>query len=341
MIDDRRLRILATIVEQYTHTGEPVGSKYVAEAMGGTVSSATVRNHMVALEEMGLLEQPHASAGRVPTHMGYRIYIDHLMRAKPLSAEEKGEIDALFNVRNPDPDQLIREAAEALAEMTRMAAISSAVMREDVTIRRIDIIPVGIRTCVIIVITSSGVIKNKVVRVEFDLSDALADFFSKFAGIRLVGRTVSYITQSYINSLSVVLGDYGRLFSPVLAGILELVQEINEGQFYTGGTSNLLGYSELHSLAYDLLNFLENRTELIRLLSGTVGATSVIIGPESGMGELTDSSIMLTRYPIGNAGLGMVGLIGPVRMDYAKLLPHLEYFAQTLGRLLTEAYGDE
>jgi heat-inducible transcriptional repressor len=340
MIDERRLRILAAIVEQYTRTGEPVGSKFVAETMGGTISSATVRNHMVALEELGLLEQPHASAGRVPTHMGYRVYIDHLMRAKPLSPEEKREIDALFNLRNPDPDQLVREAAETLAEMTRMAAISSAAVRQDSIIRRIDIIPVAQRTAVIIVVTSTGAIKNKVVRLDFDLTDALAEFLTRFVNTRLVGRTVSYISQSYINSLAVVLGEYGRLFSPLLSAILELVQEIGAGEFYTGGTAYLLGYNELKGMAYDLLSFIENRSELIRLLSGTTGATSVIIGPESGTSELTDSSIMLTRYPIGRAGSGMLGLIGPVRMDYAKLLPHLEYFAQTLGRLLSEAFDE-
>lgn len=340
MIDDRRLKILAAVVEQYTRTGEPVGSKYVAETMASSLSSATVRNHMVALEEMGLLEQPHASAGRVPTHKGFRVFIDHLMRSKPLTIEEKSEIDALFNVRNPDPDKLVREAAGALADMTGMAAISSTAILEDVTIRRIDFIPVAQRAAVILVVTSSGLIKNKVVRVEFDLSDAISEFFSRFANTRLVGRTVGYITQSYINSLSVVLGEYGRLFSPVLSAILDLVRDINIGQFYTGGTSNLMGYGELREMAYDLLSFIENRSELIRLLSSTTGATSVIIGPESGTSELADSSIVLTRYPIGNTGLGMLGLIGPVRMDYARLLPHLEYFAQTLGRLLTEAYDE-
>ena len=117
-LDGRKAPILKIVVERFIQTGEPVGSKYVAQAMENSVSSATIRNEMSALEEAGLLEQPHTSSGRVPTHMGYRVYLDEMMEQEPLTARERGEIDALFNVRNADPDQLLRDAAASLAELT-------------------------------------------------------------------------------------------------------------------------------------------------------------------------------------------------------------------------------
>ena len=195
-LDGRKLMILSVVVEQFIESGEPVGSKFVAEVMNNAVSSATIRNDMAALEEMGLLERPHASAGRVPTHRGYRLYIDQLMKAKPLTSAERSEIDALFNVRNADPDRLLEDAAETLASTTGYASVSATMIPSTVTVRRVDIIPVGERTAVILLIASSGVIKNKVCRVDFDLGDAIVDFFVKFANSRLRGRSLDEITSS-------------------------------------------------------------------------------------------------------------------------------------------------
>lgn len=227
-LDGRKAPILKIVVERFIQTGEPVGSKYVAQAMGNSVSSATIRNEMSALEEAGLLEQPHTSSGRVPTHMGYRVYLDEMMEQEPLTARERGEIDALFNVRNADPDQLLRDAAASLAELTRLAAVSTTMIPHTVTVKRVEIIPAGRRTVVILLVASSGVIKNKVCRVDFELTEAVIRFFVEFANKQLVGRSLEEITSSYLNSVSVSLGEYARLFMPVFAALFDLVREINE-----------------------------------------------------------------------------------------------------------------
>lgn len=340
-LDGRRLLILAAVVERFIQSGEPVGSKYVAQMMHHAVSSATIRNDMAALEEAGLLEQPHASAGRVPTHLGYRVYINQMMKAQPLSSEERTQIDALFNVRNADPDRLLEDAADSLAELTRLATVATTITPATVTVRRIEIIPAAPRTVVILLIASSGVIKNKVCRVDFDLSDAVVDFFIKFANSRLVGRSLDEITSSYISSVSVSLGEYARLFLPLFAALYELVREINDGQYYTGGATNLLEYEELSPIAFELLSFIEKRHEMLRLISQVETPTRVMIGRESTAAELADSSVLIARYHIGDSAVGAIGVIGPVRMDYARLLPHIEYFAQTLGKLLSDTYTEQ
>ncbi len=340
-LDIRKLKILTAIVETYIDTGEPVSSKILAQQLGFSVSSATIRNDMAALFEMGLLEQPHTSAGRVPSHLGYRVYVDQLMHCKPLSEEERREIDALFNVRDPDPDKLLEDAAQALADYTNCATVSTTIPPKTVLVKRVEIVPAGTRTVVVLVIATNGVIKNKVCRVDFRVTGEIVEFLNQFANGRLVGRSVNDISQWYINSISVTLGDYSQLFIPVLATIYELCREINDGQFYTSGGANLLNYKELADIARDLLSAMANREQLLGVIGSKSDAVFITIGKENNQSELTDTSVVVTKYRIGEQNSGAIGVIGPVRMDYAKLIPHLEYFSQTLGKLLAETFEQE
>lgn len=340
-LDERKMRILTAIVELYSDTGEPVSSRAILQRLGLGVSSATVRNDMAALFEMGLLEQPHTSAGRIPSHLGYRIYIDRLMHCQPLSNEERREIEALFNVRDPDPDKLLEDAAEALADYTKCATVSTTITPKTVRVKHIEIVPAGSRTCVVLLIATNGVIKNKVCRVDFSITAETVEFLNQFTNGRMVGKSVSDITQWYINSISVTLGDYSPLFIPVLVTVYELCREVNDGQFYTGGRTNLLGYKEFTDVARDLLLVMNDREELLGVLASKKDNIIITIGKENNRSELADTSVVITKYRIGEEDSGAIGIIGPVRMDYAKLIPHLEYFSQMLGRLLTETFEQE
>lgn len=340
-LDGRKMNILQTVVERYIQTGEPVGSKFVALAMNNAVSSATIRNDMAALEDAGLLEQPHTSSGRVPTHRGYRLYVDRMMQLRPLTESERSEIDALFNVRNADPDRLLEDAAAALAELTGLASICTTMIPATVTVRRIEIIPAGARTVVILLIASSGVIKNKVCRVDFNVTPQVVEFFQQFANTRLVGRSLDEITSSYISSVSVSLGEYARLFMPVFAALYDLVREINEGQYFARGATNLLEYDELAAGAYELLQFIGQPKRMLALIGAADAPVQVVIGREAAAEALAESSVLIARCRIGQDAIGALGIVGPVRMDYARLLPHIEYFAATLGRLLSESYHEQ
>lgn len=337
-LEPRKLQILTAIVETFIETGEPVSSKMLMQRLGINVSSATIRNDMAALFEMGLLEQPHTSAGRVPSHLGYRIYVDQLMHCKPLTDNERREIDALFNVRDPDPDRLLEDAAAALAEYTNCAAISTTITPKTVCVKRVEVVPAGVRTCVVLVIATSGVIKSKVCRVDFNLTPETIEFLNQFTNGRLAGKSVSEISQWYINSISVTLGDYSQLFISVLAAVYELCHEISDGQFYTGGSTNLLGYKEFSDIARDLLMTMNNREDLLGVIASKDDAFFITIGKENARSEMTDTSVLVTRYKIGGENSGAIGVIGPVRMDYARLIPHLDYFSQMLGKLLTETF---
>jgi len=340
-LSERRKRILTAIVETFIQTGEPVGSKMLSSRLDFQVSSATIRGDMAWLFEMGYLEQPHTSAGRVPSHLGYRVYIDSLMQCQPLTQEERDEIDSLFNVKNPDPDKLLEDAAEALSNYTQCATVTSSITPKTVRVRRVEIIGAGHGTVVILIIATNGVIKNKVCRVDFVVTSELLDFFNKFANARLVGKSLDSITSKYIGSVSITLGEYSRIFTPLLAAIFELCKEINDGQYYLSGGTKLLEYSELSQLVRDMLLLLERRDQLQSLFYPDARNFKILIGKENNSMELSNASVVSTHYDIQNQPAGMVGIIGPVRMEYAKIIPHLEYFAKTLGELLSETFEVE
>lgn len=337
-LSQRQQRILSAIVENYIKTGEPVGSKLLSRQLEFQASPATIRAEMAWLFDMGYLEQPHTSAGRVPSHMGYREYIDSLMTCKPLTRSEKDEIDSLFNVRDPDPDKLLEDAAEALSGYTNCATVTTSITPKNVAVKRIELIAAGAGTVVILIIATNGVIRNKVCRVDFKVTPELLEFFGKFANARLVDRSIDTITSDYISSVSVTLGEYSRVFTPLLFAVFELCKEINDGQYYLSGGTKLLEYNELSQLVHDLLVMLENRGRLQSLFDAGSKDFKILIGKENTSMELSGASLVAAHYEIGGQRAGTVGLIGPVRLDYAKIIPHLEYFAKMLGEALSETY---
>lgn len=341
-LDPRKLRILAAIVETHIATGEPVGSKLVASLLGGEVSPATVRNEMAVLFDQGLLEQPHTSAGRVPSHLGYRLYLDRLMRSKPLTGLEKQRIEALFNLRDPDPDRLLEDAAKALADHTGCAVISTAITKESARVRKIELIPASSRTVVILLIASNGMVKNKVCRVDFLLTPKILEFFQNFANRHLSGRSINDISASYLNSVAFGMGDeYMDIFTPLLSAIFDLCRECSDGQIYRGGAANLLEHEELRQVANQLFRVINSREAVMELIDRGDEGIRVLVGKENPNSAFAGSSVVICKYRIGQDNTGAMGLIGPIRMDYARLIPHLEYFSQTLGRLLGETLEEQ
>ena len=246
----------------------------------------------------------------------------------------------MFNLRDPDPDRLLEDAAQVLSEETGCAAISTTFTPKTVSVRHIELIPVSERTLVIVVLASNGVIKNKICRVDFKLTPKVVEFFQNFANGRLGGVSLSKITAQYVNAAAISLGEYSRLLGGLLSAIYELCREINDGQYYQSGITQLLEYDEMRQEAKELLSLLSRRKDVVDLVWGDKDGLQITIGKENNNQELTGSAVIVSRYNIGKDNLGAIGLIGPVRLDYARLVPRLEYFTQTLSKLLTETFED-
>ncbi len=339
----RKETILAAIVKAYVQTGEPVGSKVLAEQLG--VSSATVRNEMAGLSQLGLLEQPHTSAGRIPTHLGYRYYIDYLMQPSPLPEAEQRYLDGLLLTDAYEPERLLENVSQILADLTKFAALSTPPPVAGSVIRGVQFVQTSRRTAMAILMMSSGAVKNRMFRCDFDLTQDMMRIFFRVLNERLAGLPVTSLTPAFVQSLGVSLGELAPLISSALVALLEIAQDSMQAQIRLNGQTNLLFYPEFsHGNVRPVMDFLESRQELSRLLFRTPPHGShvyALIGEETQRPELVQSSLLAVRYAVEGKEAGIIGVLGPTRMDYPFLMARLEYLAASVGKLLTDLLQED
>ena len=339
-LSDRKQKVLAAIIDAYVKTGEPVGSKALAADLG--VSSATIRNEMADLVEGGLLEQPHTSAGRIPSQKGYRIYIDRLMDRKPITEQEQRYLDGLLFSSAYDQQKLLEGVSQTLAALTRFAAVSTAPSGRQADIRALQFVQTSRRTAMLILLTSAGTMKNQVFRCEFDLSPDILRVLFRVLNEKLVGVPVASVTPAFIQTLAATLGELTVLMSSPLVALLEAAQGAVEPEVRLNGQMNLLFHQEFErGNARRVMDFLERPQDVAQLLLQPQKDVRVLIGEETHHPELRDSSVIVAHYAIDGEQAGAIGLIGPVRMDYPSLIAKLEYLSHTVGRLLTELRQEE
>lgn len=339
-MDERKLRILAAVVDEYILTGEPVGSKAIAKRPEINVSSATIRNDMAVLEQLGYLEQPHTSAGRIPTFNGYRLYIDKLMTAEELSEEETSRLDRMLDTHeNLTESAIIQSAAEALAELTQCAAVVANTSPKFSVISKVDVIPTGKRLYVILLITSNGTIKNKVCRLEFDLDHEQLEFFNKYIEENLEGVSVEDLSDEKLNCLITAMGTYTMTLSPLIQSIYELSRDLNSNEFHISGEKNLLSCDELDKM--EIVRFIEKKDDFTDILDSSFNGIQVMFSKERNNFVIGNSSMIVSKYRKGQKNAGSLGIIGPMRLNYAKIIPYIEYFTQKITDLISENDEDD
>jgi len=333
----RKRRILAAVVELYNETGEPVGSRRLMEVLPDEVSSATIRNEMAQLAELGFLEQPHTSAGRVPSLMGYRYYIDHLLPSRELPREQRARLEEALRERAREPERLLENAGKLLAELTACTALCVPCAAAEISVKRIEIAPLSRNMAMLALLTSNGAVKSKVIRLESELTPQAVEVFTALAREYLVNERIERFTQPYLQSLAAKAGTEFLAVAPLLIGVAELAREA-AGREVLVGESHLFQHPQLEPRAETLLDFLQ-KAGLARLIpAGDHQANvRVLLGSESfQLPDLRDITMVIAPYAIGQAQGGTLGVIGPLRMDYAKVIPSLRFIAALLGRMLTQ-----
>lgn len=341
-LDSRKAKILALIIEYYIETGEPIGSKALAELLGNCVSPATIRNDMAALTALGYLEQPHTSAGRLPTARAFRVYIDQLMDRRPLAEQEKKEIDAMLAAAAGDPLQLLEDASRALADVTGLAAVTAQPEQTDSCIRRIDIMQMSPRNMAVVLVPENGTPRTRMCHCPRDIPGQVSVALGDFLSHRFLDRPLSSVTLDSIQQVLAELGDAGAALVPVLSAFYGLVQECASSEVMLSGQMNLLRHPD-YALenARSLMSFLDERKRLSHVLSlQPEDGLQIVLGSDN-LPELNGSSIITTHYSLGQRGQGTIGIIGPLRMNYADAIPRVEYFANAIGKLLSELFDDE
>jgi len=334
IVDERKLKILSAIVEEYIVSGEPIGSKALLDKLEISVSPATVRNDMAVLEQMGFLEQPHTSAGRVPTFNGYRLYVDKLMMKNSITTEEKNMIDEMLDFNGLTEEGIVQKASLALAEITKCATITANSTPKFSVITKVEVVPTGKRLYVILLITSSGNIKNKACRLEFDLTNEQLDFFTEFMKENLEGLAVDTISDELMEKLAVAMGSYMITLSPLVSGLCELSKDLVAKEVVIKGETNLLACKEFNQ--NEIISFLQKKDEFSKLLDESFSGLNIKFSEESEDFVINNSSIITSPYLKGGKTAGTLGVIGPMRIDYAKIIPYLEYFTQRITDLINE-----
>lgn len=332
-METRAMKILAAIVDEYIRTGEPVGSKALAERDDIAVSSATIRNTMAALEQDGYLDHPHTSAGRVPTFKGFRFYIDNLMAPEPLQPEKITEIDRLLSGGTSD-EAIIESASTALAEITKCATFSTNHVSKFSVITKVDVIPTGRRLYVLLLITSNGSIKNRVCRMEYDMTDEQMENFTEFLNEHLRGVNLDTMSEEYIMELSAALGSYMMSLSPLLHAVYELSEEMLRESIEVKGETNLLTCGEFPM--EDVMKFLSQKNELSGLLDSALSGINIRFGAESGTFAISNSTLVSASYYKDGKPAGTLGVIGPMRLDYRKVIPYIEYLSNRITHMLSD-----
>jgi len=334
-VDARKRRILSAVVDLYIRTGEPVGSKTISQLPDIHVSAATVRNDMAVLEELGYLEQPHTSAGRVPTFSGYRMYIEEISAGGSLPEEERERLDEMLGDESQlTEDLILQSATTALSQITKCATVVSNFAPKYSVISKVDVIPTGKRMYVVLLITSDGKIKNRACRLQFDLTHEHMDFFKHFMEENLEGVSVSDLSEEKLDQMVTAMGTYMMTLSPLVQGICEMSKDLQQNELYVTGEQNLFSCDDLDKA--EVAKFILHKQELSGLLDDSFQGIKVMFGEEGNDFVIGNSSMIVSKYQKGDHTAGSLGVIGPVRLNYAKVIPYIEYFTEKISHLISE-----
>lgn len=336
-LSDRKKLILAAVVDRYIKTGEPVGSKELLTLTGMSVSSATVRNEMSELAAMGYLEQPHTSAGRVPSQKGYRYYVDNLMKPREIDELNRRMIEAGISSAAGDPERLIAQAGEVLADLTKCASISTAPGGEAMVIRRIELVPVGVHSAMLVLLTSNGILKSRLCRLDCELTARIIEQFYNIVESCIIGKSASDISVADMQTVAATVDGDVFAMLPLMAAVCELARSTANSKIMLGGSSNLFSHKEYGSDALELLDFLNKKEALTAVFNENKAPLNVKIGKENLYRQLENSSVIIAKYSVGGDNSGTIGLIGPTRMDYENIIPSIKYLTDLVGSLITQA----
>lgn len=336
-LDDRKYLILQAIIDDYISTAMPVGSRTISRKSGVGFSPATIRNEMSDLEELGYLDQPHTSAGRVPSDKAYRLYVDHLLKVGKISEDESERMHETIQARSAQVDGVIRSAAQVLADATQYTSVIVAPKLGTLRIKHIQLVPVAECTALMIIVTNFGIVKDAVIHVPDGLDADDLYSISRMLTQRLANKPLEAVRQTF----SELLRDSDnnrRLMGETLRVIEKKLEAEDSVDVVIGGSSKLLNYPEYSDVqkAKNFLAVLESKDKLRRLIGREGGMEVTIrIGAENDVPEMSDCSIVTARYRVGDQSGGTLGIIGPTRMNYNRVIPVLEFMSQAMSEILS------
>ena len=340
-LDERKMKILQAIIRNYLETGEPVGSRTISKYTDLNLSSATIRNEMSDLEEMGYIVQPHTSAGRIPTDRGYRLYVDSMMEENARQVEELKE---MLVEKGEKMDHLLKQVAKVLAVNTNYATMVTAPRVTGNKVKFIQLSRVSEEQILVVVVAEGNIIKNTMISVSEPIDDEMMLKLNILLNTSLNGLAIDEINLALISRMKTQAGEYGAFIGEVIDAVAETIKEDDDLEVYTSGANNIFKYPELanEQNASGLITAFEEKQILAQLAdynadeSETKNGIRVYIGEESPIQGMKDCSIVTASYEFGDGMKGTIGIIGPKRMDYEKVVGTLQTIKNQLDTLYTD-----
>lgn len=327
-LDDRKWKIFNAIIKTYLETGEPVGSRTISKYADLNLSSATIRNEMADLEEMGLIIQPHTSAGRIPSDKGYRLYVDRLMETKE---QEVKEMQEMLIQKQDRMESILKQVVKVLANNTNYATLISSPKYHRTKLKFIQLSMISEEQLLAVVVTEGNIVKNKMLHFRHGLDNEILLKLNILLNTSLNGLAMEEINLSLISRLKEQAGIHSEVVNRVLDAVAEAIQMDEELEIYTSGATNIFKYPELSdsSRASELINAFEEKKELVHLINETSTEDAgtgiqVYIGNETPIQTMRDCSVVTATYELGSGMQGTIGIIGPKRMDYEKVVDTLK-----------------
>lgn len=336
----RKKIILSEIVKSHIANGEPVGSKLLCEITNLGLSSATLRNEMSDLCEMGYLEQPHTSAGRIPTAAGYRLYVTGLLGSENISKPMKASIDGVLQKVAKDPENITALAGQALSDLTGLPAVSLTIPEDGAYVKRVELLPMGRRTALLVLVTSDGIARSRICRTGEELSRTSLAVFDRLIATEVVGSNLSSFSGAFLQTIAAKTGEYGLTLMPLLSVLFEMIENVCKLELDLKGEGNIYAHYNKESDARRIVEFISRRDAILSILSEIPDPVSVVFGDDYGIEALKPSSMVVAKFGGGENRVGRIGVVGPTRMAYEELIPSISYFAKQLGKVLEQSLHD-
>lgn len=332
MLNDRKKRILQVIIEEYINTAEPVSSGVIVDKYDLNCSSATVRNDMADLEQLGYIEKTHTSSGRIPSAKGYRFYVDELLNDEKISLDEIQYIKSQLETKVNEIEELTRITSNTLSEMTHYTTVAIGPNSLNNTIVDVKFVLLGTRLLMAIILTDNGAVKETIIKYDEDIKPSQVDGLNYIFNNKLRGKPLEKIDKPMEEYILNTMSDQVDVIKPIINQINKSIDETSK--IYLEGTNNVFDFPEFKKIdaARNFLSILDTKEEMLEVLnSGLAKDINVYIGEENDKEELKDLSIITFKHTVQGKDLGTIGIIGPKRMDYSKVISIMKYISKKLN----------
>lgn len=343
-LDERKRFILKAIIDDYIFSAEPIGSRTIARKYNMGVSPATIRNEMADLEEMGYLEQPYTSSGRVPSDKGYRFYVDFLMKDEKLTEKEISLISGVFKKKITEIEDIIEQATRVLSDMTNYTSVVLGPQLKKSSLKHLQILPIDEGKALVVVVTNTGLVEHCFIKVPKEFTRSELSRISNLINYKVQGLSINKITPSLLSELKAEIINMGDVIDLVMNITIQSLNTLNENKIYLGGATNLLSHPEFKDIdkAKNFLLFLEEKQVLYDILTETLFSNEdlvVTIGSENKYKWVQDCSLITATYKIGGKTVGIIGVLGPTRMEYSKVISVVDYITLIMNSIFSGLFN--